>query len=73
MNIRKGAAIVSVLAFSFLGGDAGWSVPLYSKRSEVPVEDTWNLADIYASQDLWEADLKKAVPLLRISRGCRGM
>ena len=72
MNIRKGAAIVSVLAFSFLGGDAGWSVPLYSKRSEVPVEDTWNLADIYASQDLWEADLKKAVALASDFTGLQG-
>ncbi|MBB2481897.1 oligoendopeptidase F [Bacillus sp. APMAM] len=27
-------------------------------RSEVPVENTWNLKDLFASDDLWEAELK---------------
>lgn len=27
------------------------------KRSEVKVEDTWNLTDLYADQEEWEADL----------------
>ena len=31
------------------------------KRSEVPVEMTWNLADIYASQNDWEADVAAAL------------
>jgi oligoendopeptidase F len=33
------------------------------KRSEVRVEDTWKTEDIYASLDLWEADLKKVAEL----------
>lgn len=28
------------------------------KRSEVKVEDTWNLSDMYANREAWEADLK---------------
>lgn len=30
------------------------------KREEVRVEDTWNLADMYADREAWEADLQKA-------------
>lgn len=30
------------------------------KRSEVKVEDTWALEDMYASLKEWEADMKKA-------------
>ncbi len=33
------------------------------KRSEVPVEMTWRLADIYASLEDWEADLAESVAL----------
>lgn len=33
------------------------------KRSEVPVDLTWNLADIYANENDWEADLKKVLSL----------
>ncbi len=29
------------------------------KRSEVNIEDTWNLADMYETVEAWEADLKK--------------
>lgn len=31
------------------------------KRSEVPVEKTWRLEDIYADNAAWEADVKKAM------------
>ncbi|MFZ5817730.1 MAG: oligoendopeptidase F [Bacillota bacterium] len=27
-------------------------------RAEVPVEQTWNLADLFATQDLWEQEMK---------------
>ncbi|MEN6479375.1 MAG: oligoendopeptidase F [Anaerolineales bacterium] len=30
------------------------------KRAEIPVSDTWDLAAIYASDELWEQDLAKA-------------
>ncbi len=33
------------------------------KRSEVRVEDTWKVEDIYANVSLWEADLEKASKL----------
>lgn len=33
------------------------------KRSEVKVEDTWALEDMYASVEAWEADMKKAEEL----------
>ena len=33
------------------------------KRSEVPVELTWRLEDIYADEAAWEKDLEKAVKL----------
>ena len=34
------------------------------KRSEVPVEDTWDLSDIFASDEAWEAEFEamKALP-----------
>ena len=28
------------------------------QRSEIAVEDTWNTADLYVSDEAWEADLK---------------
>ena len=28
------------------------------ERSQVPVEDTWNLADIYYSDEAWQQDLE---------------
>lgn len=31
----------------------------YSSRRDVPVHETWNLTDIYASMEAWEADYKK--------------
>ncbi|WP_419880669.1 oligoendopeptidase F [Peribacillus sp. B-H-3] len=31
----------------------------YKQREEVPVQDTWNLDDIYSSLDLWEKDFSK--------------
>ena len=31
------------------------------KRSEVPVEKTWRLEDIYADNAAWEADVKRAM------------
>ena len=31
------------------------------KRSEVPVEKTWRLEDIYADNAAWEADVKRAI------------
>ena len=34
------------------------------KRSEVPVEDTWDLSDIFATEEAWLAELEalKALP-----------
>ena len=34
------------------------------KRSEVPVEQTWNLADIFPTKEAWEAELKEVVSLV---------
>lgn len=31
----------------------------YSSRTEVPIEETWNLADLYPDMDKWEADFAK--------------
>ena len=28
------------------------------KRAEIPVEDTWNLADLYVTDAAWEEDLE---------------
>ncbi len=33
------------------------------KRSEVRIEDTWKTEDIYATVELWEADLKKVAEM----------
>ena len=30
------------------------------KRSEVPVEDTWAIEDLYPTDDAWEEDLFRA-------------
>ena len=27
------------------------------KRDEIPVEDTWDLSDLYVSDEAWEEDL----------------
>lgn len=35
------------------------------ERSELNVRDTWKLEDMYASQEAWEADYKKAEALLK--------
>lgn len=45
------------------------------KRSEVPVEDTWNLGDIFADDGLWQEaleELKGFVPQLEAFRGHLG-
>lgn len=34
------------------------------KRSEVPVEQTWNLADIFPTKEAWEAELKEVASLV---------
>lgn len=31
----------------------------YSSRAEVPIEETWNLTDLYTDMDSWEADFCK--------------
>ncbi len=54
--------MMSVLLALTLGG-AGYAAPRYAKRSDVPVEATWKLEDIYQSQKLWEADVEKALSL----------
>ena len=42
------------------------------KRSEGPEEMTWNLSDIYASKEAWEADLKEAEALAAKIAGREG-
>ncbi len=45
------------------------------KRSEVPVEDTWNLSDIFADDGLWQEaleELRGFVPQLEAFRGHLG-
>lgn len=45
--------------FLFLGGiSMQKTVEKRLKRSEVPVENTWNLEDLFATEELWEAELK---------------
>lgn len=42
------------------------------RRSEVPIEDTWNLSDIFASDELWQQaleELRGAVPCIESYRG----
>lgn len=34
------------------------------KRSEIRIEDTWNLADMYEILKVWELDYKRAEQLL---------
>ena len=62
MKRGKGVAVMSVLVLWALGG-AGGAAPRYENRSEVPLEATWKLEDIYRSQALWEADVKSALSL----------
>lgn len=62
MKRGKGVAVMSVLVLWALGG-AGCAAPRYENRSEVPLEATWKLEDIYRSQALWEADVKSALSL----------
>lgn len=47
----------------FLAAAAMCAAPIYSSRSEVPAAARWKLEDIYASVDLWEADVKEAEKL----------
>ncbi|WP_078410575.1 oligoendopeptidase F [Priestia abyssalis] len=36
----------------------------YSSRKDVPAHETWDLADIYASMEAWEADYNKIVEMI---------
>src|SRR3712207_9496868 len=40
-------------------GSGGRAMQARLTRAQVPEELTWNLADIYATQDDWEADLQR--------------
>jgi len=46
------------LAFLFLTNIKA-QVPIFEDRSSVPVQYTWDFADIYPSWDAWSADFKK--------------
>ena len=41
-------------------------------RAEVPVEQTWNLADIFPSQEAWEAELAALPELIKSVTQYRG-
>lgn len=36
----------------------------YSSRTEVPIEETWNLADLYTDIDKWERDFSKVEKII---------
>ncbi|UFJ39195.1 oligoendopeptidase F [Brevibacillus humidisoli] len=38
-------------------------LPVYENRAEIPAEYKWKLEHIYANQEVWEADVKKAEQL----------
>ena len=42
------------------------------ERSQVPVEDTWNLADIYPSDEAWQQDLEATRALAQKLPGYAG-
>ena len=42
------------------------------ERSQVPVEDTWNLADIYYSDEAWQQDLEATRALAQKLPGYAG-
>ncbi len=42
------------------------------QRSEIPVEYTWNTADIYPTPEAWEKDFEKARELIKILAGYAG-
>ena len=42
------------------------------KRSEVNIEDTWNLADMYETVEDWEADLKEIAEITDIEASYEG-
>ncbi|WP_147534654.1 oligoendopeptidase F [Bacillus marasmi] len=45
----------------------------YSSRAEVPIEETWNLADLYSDLESWEKDFSKIesmIPKLKEFDGC---
>ena len=42
------------------------------ERSQIPVEETWNLADLYPSDQAWEQDLEATRALARKLPGYAG-
>ena len=39
------------------------------ERSQIPVEETWNLADLYPSDQAWEQDLEDTGVVAQKLRG----
>ena len=66
MILRLGPAVLVCVVF-LAGGTALFAQDQAGKlptRGEIAAEDTWKLEDIYASEDLWEADFTKIEGLL---------
>lgn len=47
-------------------GDTENKIPL---RSEVAVENTWALEDLYATDDDWKADMKRLKSMMQQASG----
>ena len=63
----KKALSVIIILITFLSLFQTQALPQARKRSQVPVEETWNLRDIYASDKMWsEAKLKLAAQFDRV-------
>lgn len=45
---------------------------MLKKRSEVRVEDTWRLEDIYETEELWESDFQKAKEMIASLKAYEG-
>lgn len=69
------AALVMVFAISPISRVAAQEAPAPPIRSEIPIEFTWDLESIYASDADWEADfqaVRESVPRLASYRGTLG-
>src|SRR6478672_13347566 len=61
-----------MLVTSTLRGETMATATALPKRSEVRVEDTWNLEAIYLSVEAWEADFQRVTGMLEGIRAGQG-
>ena len=61
MNKFSNVIVVLAVVLTFFQSPAASAPVIFSDRSEVPVGDTWNLQDLYETNQLWEDSKEKLI------------